>query len=80
MDIAELRKTLHAIIDQSDERFLRMVYAMSIEYQKTEGFSIVEKRDYIHNYLHLLSEPVLNEIYDKMVSLVNEPLVKESGE
>jgi hypothetical protein len=34
MGIPELRKELHEYINHADERFLKMVYAMSREYKK----------------------------------------------
>ena len=34
MGIPELRKSLHTVIDQADERFLRMVQSMASEYSK----------------------------------------------
>ena len=40
----------------------------------------VEKRDFIHSHLHQLEEPVINEIYNKMLSLFNESLIEESEE
>jgi hypothetical protein len=36
MEEAELRKSLHHIIDQADERFLRMVNSLANEYAKDE--------------------------------------------
>lgn len=33
MGVAELKKELHNYIDHADERFLKMVYAMSLEYK-----------------------------------------------
>lgn len=33
MGVAELKKELHNYIDHADERFLKMVYAMSREYK-----------------------------------------------
>ena len=33
MGVAELKEELHNYIDQADERFLKMVYAMSREYK-----------------------------------------------
>jgi|GEM_PF-502630 len=39
MGIIELRKELHHYINHADERFLKMVYAMSKEYQEpVEGY------------------------------------------
>ena len=35
MGVAELKKELHNYIDHADERFLKMVYAMSREYKST---------------------------------------------
>lgn len=35
MGVTELRKELHSFINLADERFLKMVYAMSKEYKKT---------------------------------------------
>lgn len=34
MGVPELRNELHDFIDRADERFLKMVYAMSQEYKK----------------------------------------------
>jgi hypothetical protein len=42
--------------------------------------NVVEKRDFIHSYLHQVKEPVLNDIYEKMISLINESLIEESEE
>ena len=43
-----------------------------------EIMNVIEKRDFIHNYLHRVKEPVINELYDKMLSLLNESLIEES--
>ena len=40
----------------------------------------VEKRDFIHSHLHRVKEHVINNIYEKMVSSINEILIKESEE
>ena len=40
----------------------------------------IEKRDFIHSHLHQIEEPVINEMYDKMLSLYNELLIEESEE
>lgn len=40
----------------------------------------VEKRDFIHSHLHRVKEPVINDIYEKMVSSLNEIFIKESEE
>ena len=40
----------------------------------------VEKRDFIHSHLHRVEEPVINDIYGKMVSFLNESLINESEE
>ncbi|HKK59154.1 MAG TPA: hypothetical protein VJ937_06725 [Salinivirga sp.] len=49
MGIPELRNELHDFINQADERFLKMIYAMSKEYKKPanvgynpDGSSITE--------------------------------------
>ncbi len=36
MGVQKLRQDLHEYINQADERFLKMVYAMSKEYKKTD--------------------------------------------
>jgi hypothetical protein len=36
MGTAELRKELHSYIDKADEEFLKMVYAMSKEYDQSD--------------------------------------------
>jgi hypothetical protein len=38
----------------------------------------IEKRDYIQNHLHEVKEPALDELYKKMVSLLDESLIEES--
>jgi hypothetical protein len=50
MGVAELKEELHDYIDHADERFLKMVYAMSREYMsptvigyKTDGTPITQK-------------------------------------
>ena len=50
MGATELRKELHSYIDHADEMFLKMVYAMSREYKKsdivgynTDGSPITQK-------------------------------------
>jgi len=50
MGVIELKKELHNYIDHADERFLKMVYAMSREYKASmvigynvDGTSITQK-------------------------------------
>ncbi len=45
-----------------------------------EIMNVIEKRDFIHSYLHKVKEPVVNNFYAKMVSLFNESLIEESEE
>jgi hypothetical protein len=40
----------------------------------------VEKRDFIHSHLHRVKEPVINDIYEKMLSSLNEIMINESEE
>jgi len=40
----------------------------------------VEKRDFIHSHLHRVKEPIINDIYEKMLSSLNEILINESEE
>ncbi len=42
MGVQKLREELHDYINQADERFLKMVYAMSREYKKSDivGYNI----------------------------------------
>ncbi len=40
--------------------------------------NVVEKRDFIHSHLHRVNEPVINEMYNTMLSLLNETLIEES--
>jgi hypothetical protein len=40
--------------------------------------NVIEKRDFIHSNLHQVKEPAVNELYDKMISLLNESLIEES--
>jgi predicted transcriptional regulator len=42
--------------------------------------NIIEKRDFIHKYLHKVKEPALNDIYLRMIELFNESLIEESEE
>ena len=42
--------------------------------------NLVEKRDFIHSHLHRVNEPVINEMYNKMLTLLNEFLIEESEE
>ena len=42
--------------------------------------NVIEKRDFIHNYLHRVKEPVINELYEKMLSLLNVNLIEEAEE
>lgn len=43
-----------------------------------KAMNVVEKRDFIHSHLHQVKEPIINEMYDKMLSLLNEILIEES--
>jgi hypothetical protein len=38
----------------------------------------IEKRDFIHSHLHQVNEPELNELYSKMLSVLNEVMIEES--
>ncbi|MDK2979490.1 MAG: hypothetical protein PWP52_2204 [Bacteroidales bacterium] len=40
--------------------------------------NVIEKRDFIHNYLHRVKEPVIDELYEKLMALLNESLLEES--
>jgi hypothetical protein len=42
--------------------------------------NIVEKRDFIHSHLHQVKEPLINDIYQKMIVLLSEALLEESEE
>lgn len=42
--------------------------------------NVVEKRDFIHSHLHRVNESTINEMYNKMLSLLNEFLIEESEE
>ncbi len=42
--------------------------------------NLVEKRDYIHNHLHQIKEPAINELYDKLQSYLDDALIEESEE
>ena len=39
---------------------------------------LVEKRDYIHSHLHQVSEPAINELYEKLHSFLDDSLMEES--
>lgn len=45
-----------------------------------EIMNVLEKRDFIHSHLHQIKEPAINEMYDKMISFLNESLIEESEE
>ncbi len=40
----------------------------------------IEKRDFIHSHLHQVNEPAIDDIYEKMISILNESLIEESEE
>ena len=40
----------------------------------------VEKRDFIHSHLHQVKDPVIDDIYTKMVAILNEAMTEESEE
>ena len=40
----------------------------------------IEKRDFIHSNLHRVKEPMINDIYNKMLSFLKESLINESEE
>jgi len=42
--------------------------------------NIVEKRDFIHSHLHQVKEPLIDDIYSKMISLLNDSQILESEE
>ncbi len=42
--------------------------------------NVVEKRDFIHSHLHQIKEPFVNDIYDKMLSIIKETMIEESEE
>jgi hypothetical protein len=43
-----------------------------------EIMNVIEKRDFIHSHLHQVKEPAINEMYNKMLSFLNESLIEES--
>lgn len=42
--------------------------------------NLIEKRDYIHSHLHQIDEPAINELYNKMLSYIEDALTEESEE
>jgi hypothetical protein len=40
--------------------------------------NIIEKRDYIHNHLYKADEQVVNELFEKLSSVINEESVLKS--
>jgi hypothetical protein len=42
--------------------------------------NVIEKRDFIHSHLHLVNEPLINEIYSKLALMEKEFLIEESEE
>lgn len=42
--------------------------------------NLVEKRDYIHSHLHRIKEPAVNELYEKLLSYLEDALMEESEE
>lgn len=44
------------------------------------AMNITEKRDFIHSHLHQVKEPVLNDIYEKILALFKEAMLDESEE
>lgn len=40
----------------------------------------IEKRDFIHRNLHKVEEPLINDIYDKVMTSIREGLINESEE
>ncbi len=42
--------------------------------------NIIEKRDFIHNNLHRVKEPDVDELYQRLLLLINESLIEESEE
>jgi HEPN domain-containing protein len=45
MSITDLRKSLHKLIDNADEKFLRMVHSLALEYLKDDGKIIAYRGD-----------------------------------
>ena len=45
-----------------------------------QTMNVIEKRDFIHSHLHQVKEPVINEMYERMLYLFNEFLIEESEE
>ena len=45
-----------------------------------EFMNEIEKRNFIRTHLHQIENPALDEIYNKMLSLLNESLLEESEE
>lgn len=42
--------------------------------------NLAEKRDLIHSHLHKVKEPIIDDIYIKMMSLINDSFIEESEE
>ena len=42
--------------------------------------NVDEKRDFIHSHLHQVKEPVIDDIYVRITSVVKESLIEESEE
>ena len=42
--------------------------------------NLLEKRDYIHSHFHQVKEPEIDELYNKLVSYLDDVLIVESEE
>ena len=42
--------------------------------------NIIEKRDYIHSHLHQVNEPAIDELYNKLISYLDDTLIEDSEE
>ena len=49
METADLRKSIHKLIDQADEKFLRMVHSLAREYLKDDKEIVAFKFGRFHS-------------------------------
>lgn len=59
---------------------MKEIIVKFVRNKNLEIMNVIEKRDFIHSHLHQVKEPVINEMYNKLLSLFNEALIEESEE
>jgi len=56
------------------------IFVNFVGHTNISAMNTIEKRDFIHSHLHQVDDPLIDDFFTKMLSLLNKPGVKLTDE